>query len=183
MTDLTKAIKLAEAASEQLQKSHVKQYTRGDGTVVQEHDDSRQKKAAPPQADSNRHKWDDLHDDHNPKYALRGISSKELGKAAKGKTDLKQRAKEELASRGVDEHGQWLGFDAAAKHHGTEGAKQKSDEIDGHMQTMHHKVLGAIATGHTDPKRLAREELANRGHDHDGNWIGFDKAAKLHRVE
>lgn len=38
MTDLTKAIKLAEAASEQLQKSHVKQYTRSDGTVVNEHD-------------------------------------------------------------------------------------------------------------------------------------------------
>lgn len=45
MTDLTKAIELAEKASEQLQKSHVKQYTRSDGTVVQEHDDSRQKKA------------------------------------------------------------------------------------------------------------------------------------------
>ena len=44
MTDLTKAIELAEKASEQLQKSHVKQYTRSDGTVVQEHDDSRMSK-------------------------------------------------------------------------------------------------------------------------------------------
>ena len=42
MTDLTKAIELAEKASEQLLKSHVKQYTRSDGTVVKEHDDSRQ---------------------------------------------------------------------------------------------------------------------------------------------
>lgn len=42
--DLNKAIKLAEAASEQLQKSHVKQYTRRDGTVVKEHDDSRMSK-------------------------------------------------------------------------------------------------------------------------------------------
>lgn len=41
MTDLTKAIELAEKASEQLHKSHVKQYTRSDGTVVKEHDDSR----------------------------------------------------------------------------------------------------------------------------------------------
>lgn len=42
MTDLNKAIALAEKANEQLQKSHVKQYTRSDGTVVQEHEDSRQ---------------------------------------------------------------------------------------------------------------------------------------------
>jgi len=45
MTDLTKAIKLTEKAIEQLQKSHVKQYTRSDGTVVKEHDDSRQKQS------------------------------------------------------------------------------------------------------------------------------------------
>ena len=44
-SDLTKAIELAEKATEQLQKSHVKQYTRSDGTVVREHDDSRQKQA------------------------------------------------------------------------------------------------------------------------------------------
>ena len=54
------------------------------------------------------------------------------------------------------------------------------DEIMGHFQTLHHKVLGAIAAGHTDPQRLAREELANRGHDENGKWIGFDKAAKHH---
>jgi len=42
MTDLNKAIELAEKATEQLQKSHVKEYTRSNGTVVKEHDDSRQ---------------------------------------------------------------------------------------------------------------------------------------------
>lgn len=41
MTDLNKAIELAEKATEQLQKSHVKEYTRSNGTVVKEHDDSR----------------------------------------------------------------------------------------------------------------------------------------------
>lgn len=40
--ELAKAIELAEKATEQLQKSHVKQYTRQDGTVVKEHEDSRQ---------------------------------------------------------------------------------------------------------------------------------------------
>jgi len=290
--DLKKAIELAERAkegiepggstvTEQLLKSHVKQYTRQDGTMVKEHDDSRHpaimgkgkvdayrskviwdgKKyhsgtksgnslhdgrhldnfvhhesgheiwvdmknnvhadsreeadkyhkrgmyaehkdgkpgkakpkpkapdaTTPPQADSNRDKWDYLSDDENPKYALWRISSKELGNAAKGKTDLRQAAKEELANRGVDEHGEWLGFDKAKAHHGAKGFKPghdfDADEVYGHFQTVHHKVLGAIATGHLDPKRLASEELANRGHDHNGNWIGFDKASKLHKVK
>lgn len=199
--DLKKAIELAERAkegiepggstvTERLQKSHVKAYTRttasGATVQVKEHDDSRQKHI-PPQADSNRSKWDDLPDDENPKHALWRISSKELGRAAKGKTDLRQAAKEELANRGVDEHGKWLGFDKAAAHHGAKGFKPghdfDADEVYGHFQTVHHKVLGAIATGHLDPKRLASEELANRGHDHNGDWIGFDKASKLHKVK
>lgn len=143
---------------------------------------------APPQADVNRGKWSDLPDEENPKYALGRISSKSLGQAAKGKVDLRQKAKEELAARGVDEHGKWLGFDKAEKHHGVTtdhmgGNAPDHDDVMGNFQTLHHKVLGAIASGHTDPKRLAKEELANRGHDHDGNWIGFDKAAKLHKVE
>lgn len=184
MTDLTKAIELAKKASEQLQKSHVKQYTRSDGTVVKEHDDSRQKKSAPPQADSNRHKWADLHDEENPQFALQGshLTSKTLGKIAKGKIDLQNRAKQELAARGVDEHGKWLGFDKAANHHGVK-VEQQDDDLEGQLQTQHHKVLGAIAAGHTDGKRLAREQLAGRGHDHEGNWIGFDKAAKLHKAD
>ncbi len=137
-----------------------------------------------PQADSNRDKWDDLPDDENPKHTMHRISSKKLGEITQGKEDLKDRAKKELANRGVDERGKWIGFDAADKHHGAkEYAKDHDfdgDEIYGHLQTVHHKILGAIAAGHTDPKRLASEELANRGHDHNGNWIGFDKAAKLH---
>lgn len=198
----------AEAGSEMLKKSHVRSYTRKDGTVVKEHEDSRQAKkqavkedimrqikekrkeneakshtGTPPQADANRHKWDDLLDEENPRYSLQGLSSKTLGKVAKGKEDLTSRAKEQLAGRGVDEHGKWLGFDAAEEHHGVKHKDRGDDEIDGHLQTLHHKVLGAIAAGHTDPKRLASEELANRGHDHDGKWIGFDKAAKLHKVK
>lgn len=181
MTELEKAITLAEAAAEQLQKSHVSSYTRKDGTVVKEHEDSRQKKTVPPQADSNRHKWDDLPDDEHPREAMKRISSSRVGDMARGKVDAQKRAKEELAARGVDEHGEWLGHENAEKHHGVKVKwRGESDEISGHFQTLHHKVLGAIASGHTDPKRLASEELANRGHDHKGNWIGFDKASKLH---
>lgn len=196
--DLRKAIEQAEECADQLQKSngstiteelrksHVKAYNRKDGTVVKEHDDSRQKKSVPPQADSNRHKWDDLPDDEHPREAMRRIGSKELGKIATGKDDTQAHAKRELAARGVDEHGKWLGFDKAEKHHGVKTEDMNNpddDEVVGHFQTLHHKVLGAIASGHLDPKRLASEELANRGHDHNGKWIGFDKADKLHGIK
>lgn len=187
MTGLNKAIAIAEQAAEQLQKSHVSAttYTNQKGTVVNraEHEDKRQKKSAPPQADSNRHKWGELDDDEHPRDAMRRIGSKELGQIALGKNDAQAHAKRELAARGVDEHGKWLGFDKAEKHHGVSTKDMNNpddDEIVGHFQTVHHKVLGAIASGHLDPKRLASEELANRGHDHAGKWVGFNKAAELH---
>lgn len=189
--DLEKAIQeTAEAGQDLIKKSHVKGYTRttasGATVQVKEHDDSRQKKTVPPQSDSNRDKWDDLPDDEHPREAMRRIGSKELGNIKTGKKDAQKHAKMELAARGVDEHGKWLGFDKAEQHHGVKTKDMKNpddDEVVGHFQTLHNKVLGAIASGHTDPKRLASEELANRGHDHEGNWIGFDKAAKLHKVE
>jgi len=44
LEQLNKAVTLAEASALGLLKSHVKEYTRADGTVVQEHDDSRIKR-------------------------------------------------------------------------------------------------------------------------------------------
>lgn len=173
--ELEKACKETADSATELIKGH-KAYTRtnASGTVS-----NIAEKDAPPQADSNRHKWDSLPDEEHPRTAMSGMSSKTIGNIARGKTDIQSRAKEELAARGVNEKGKWLGFEAAEAHHGVK-VSQKSDEIDGHLQTLHHKVLGAIATGHTDARKLAGEELANRGHDHDGKWIGFDKADKLH---
>ena len=55
------------------------------------------------------------------------------------------------------------------------------DEL-GFIQIALTKVLAAAARGELDLNRLAREELASRGQDEHGNWVGFERAAKLHNV-
>jgi hypothetical protein len=37
-------------------------------------------------------------------------------------------------------------------------------------------VLVAAANGEVDLNRLALQELANRGYDRQGNWVGFKRA-------
>ncbi|MEK0418738.1 MAG: hypothetical protein RI949_2744 [Pseudomonadota bacterium] len=56
------------------------------------------------------------------------------------------------------------------------------DEL-GFIQTALTKVLSAAAAGELDLNRLAREELASRGLDLEGNWVGFDRARQIHKVE
>ena len=46
------------------------------------------------------------------------------------------------------------------------------DDI-GFIQLADTAVLAAIARGEIDLNRIAREELASRGIDHFGKWIGF----------
>jgi hypothetical protein len=55
------------------------------------------------------------------------------------------------------------------------------DEV-GFIQIALTKVLAAAARGELDPNRLAREELASRGLDQDGVWVGFEQAATIHNV-
>ena len=55
------------------------------------------------------------------------------------------------------------------------------DEI-GFIQIAMTKVLAAVARGELDLNRLAKEELAARGLDDKGVWIGFDRAKKLHNI-
>ena len=55
------------------------------------------------------------------------------------------------------------------------------DEV-GFIQTALSKVLAAAARGELDLNRLAREELAARGHDDRGNWVGFERAKQIHKV-
>lgn len=55
------------------------------------------------------------------------------------------------------------------------------DEI-GFIQTAMTQVLAAAARGELDLNLLAREELAARGLDKNGVWVGFDQAAKIHDV-
>lgn len=55
------------------------------------------------------------------------------------------------------------------------------DEV-GFIQTALTKVLAAAARGELDLNLIAREELAARGLDKNGVWVGFDQAAKIHNV-
>ena len=55
------------------------------------------------------------------------------------------------------------------------------DEV-GFIQIALTKVLAAAARGELDLNLLAREELASRGLNDQGNWIGFDAAKKHHSV-
>lgn len=55
------------------------------------------------------------------------------------------------------------------------------DEL-GFIQIAAAKVLAAVARDELDLNRLAREELASRGLDQHGAWIGFDQAREIHHV-
>jgi hypothetical protein len=55
------------------------------------------------------------------------------------------------------------------------------DEL-GFIQIAQTKVLAAVARGEVDLNLLARKELAGRGLDDQGVWIGFDRAKKFHKV-
>ena len=44
-------------------------------------------------------------------------------------------------------------------------------------------LLLAAAAGMIDPALLAQRELANRGLDLEGQWVGFDVARQIHGLE
>ena len=46
------------------------------------------------------------------------------------------------------------------------------DEDYGAVQLFSKKFLMAVANGEVDANELLKEELAERGYDKDGNWIG-----------
>lgn len=46
--------------------------------------------------------------------------------------------------------------------------------------TTHTALLLAIAGGLVDPVRLTHEQLAGRGLDANGDWVGFDRARQIH---
>lgn len=54
-----------------------------------------------------------------------------------------------------------------------------TDEL-GAIQTLPTAVLVAVAQGKLDLNLVARHELAGRGRDKQGNWCGFEQAAKIH---
>lgn len=52
------------------------------------------------------------------------------------------------------------------------------DEL-GFIQLADIRVLAAAARGEIDLNKMARNELANRGLNLDGKWVGFKMAAAL----
>ena len=51
------------------------------------------------------------------------------------------------------------------------------------FQTTNTSLLLMIIKKRLDPVMAAKRELANRGLDDKGKWIGFDASAKLHGVK
>lgn len=131
--------------------------------------------SAPANADVNEKHWGKLDDDDNPTYAMRGLESTHLGHISTGKVDAKRLAHEELASRGQDSDGKWVGFDKAEEHHAALKGKSRphpsNDRVAEHLQSVGSDILSSVAKGHIDMKKRADAELANRNHDLKGNWI------------
>ena len=50
------------------------------------------------------------------------------------------------------------------------------------IQLFDTVVLAAVAAGKLDLNRLAREELADRGMNPEGRWVGFPEARRLARL-
>lgn len=63
---------------------------------------------------NNKHLADDL----NPQFLFSTIHSDLLTQAVNNKIDLLQLAKKELANRGLDSRGLWVGFQKAKEIHG-----------------------------------------------------------------
>lgn len=55
------------------------------------------------------------------------------------------------------------------------------DEL-GFIQLALTKVLAAAARGEIDLNQMARKELASRGLDDQGVWVGFPRAKQIHNV-
>lgn len=52
-----------------------------------------------------------------------------------------------------------------------------------HLQPLPTDLLLYIAQGRIDVPRLAAAELASRGRGPAGEWVGFDKAGELWKVD
>jgi hypothetical protein len=64
----------------------------------------------------------------------------------------------------------------------TEHTKPFSIDELGFLQLADTTVLATVARGELDLNRLAREELASRGLDEQGRWVGFPRAAEIHQI-
>lgn len=81
----------------------------------------------------------------------------------------------------------WIGeMNAKAKQWVKDGEEGKlaDDYNPAYMfSTMPTKLLAMIVKGEINATFMAGRELANRGQDKDGTWVGFDKAAEIHHIK
>ena len=59
-------------------------------------------------------------------------------------------------------------------------AAQRRQDLADHLQMVKTDTLCAALRGEIDVEQLLREELAGRGVDGSGQWIGFKAATELH---
>jgi hypothetical protein len=76
----------------------------------------------------------------------------------------------------------------ASKKNKSQGLQKfdgRSDELDPRyiFSMTATQLLTEALKGEFDIEYLVSRELANRGLDLEGKWIGFDKAKKLHQVK
>ena len=53
------------------------------------------------------------------------------------------------------------------------------DKAQEHAQTLPTELLLQIIQGDIDPMALVAEQIARRGLDHGGNWVGFKAAGEI----
>lgn len=105
-----------------------------------------------------------------------------LGLAA-GKFDHKEVARNGLAQEGYGTDGKWS---REARATAKPTPKSPDSEAKWTAQDWHRSVIGSaplavrteIANGKLDPTHLVRSELAARGVDKQGKWVGFPAAKK-----
>ena len=61
----------------------------------------------------NQEKGQTMTDDTNPRFVFSTTATELLSKAANGEIDFNQLARQELANRGLNTDGKWVGFEKA----------------------------------------------------------------------
>lgn len=176
---LSKAYSIAEKAGMNLlKKSHVSSYTRSDGTVVQEHEDSRQKHEDFHDAASafgkNLHTIKQKKELLTPEWTIQG--DQEIARRAQAREEAERNAQEEF-ERQHQEHLQEL---AAAQ----ETSKAKNETPVTAENVKPGTVIRDVYTGerHTVTEIADNGDIYARHEDDDPSWSGGYIGGRPHEI-
>ena len=93
---------------------------------------------------------------------------------ATGQVDATQMARHELAQRGLDEQGAWIGFEAAAKLWQTPAADQAIAQTDGPDDAMLDAGMAALAQVHLGIETLTERRMDALDFHEVGVWQAKD---------